>query len=868
LGLFFGMNLAVSYADAQSSAADSAKHMQSSRLPLPTAESNYMNILPAKYDQQLGFTFVDNYLSLAYNVTAVAQVDSYGYGPAYLLNGLSNTGFWYQVGFSYNWPYSGIGGYNQGFAFNYEVFAPNQSSVYPANGGGGLQPFDGPVNEGDEILLVLSFYGDFVVMYAEDWNTGSSAFQFYSAEGAMYFAGSPNEPSNYNGFFTGLMTEWYHPEPYYLHHSKITYSNYDFALSGAWMWMDEWAPSDLGWTGAWLTNTVGPIDFSKDPVKVHDLTFGGLTQSCNAYQFSTGNIEPLMTSITLVPEGQAVSLSSSNTFTVWYTLNGKESTAYVGNWTLNLNADNGTSVIISGVSTASSGLEKWVLNSQETNITVQAGSNATFFYYNLLSQSVSYSVSGGGNPTIEVTYFTAPKDALPYVSLERTDLPLQTTTYQTLWVSRGTAVSMPRTISGGPQEQWITTDDTTWTITRSNQVQGKGSYVRQFLLSFAGIAQSWQWINAGTNTEISLSGVSLRNHGIGQRVTSYAVDESSPVPILATEEMFKVPVLMNSPHKISINWVKQFQVSLDPSILNNIKYITLPTISGDTYWYDQGTPVSVVLDSIINRTIETGNRLLSYTVNGAVTNVASKSQVTALDLDGISSPQTVTAQIVKQYKLNSTSGNLVSITNSALPEDPWWYDEGTAVTAVYSYSWNEQQNQSKTNAISYTTANSNLAPLDRSGTGTFTVNVNMNTPENISINSVKQYALSVSGGLKVNFSEPSPTQDTFYDANTNITVSTNTVSESPKENLSVNILGYVLDGETVSIENATEKLTATIYFDKPHSIVFKSVKAEAPNSYSLIDPVMVIAVVAVVAISAMLTALIVVSRRAKMEAKN
>ena len=55
------------------------------------------------YDEQLGLSFTQNWTSLAYNVTAVARNDTSGIGPAYLLNGCTNQGYWYQVGLSYNW---------------------------------------------------------------------------------------------------------------------------------------------------------------------------------------------------------------------------------------------------------------------------------------------------------------------------------------------------------------------------------------------------------------------------------------------------------------------------------------------------------------------------------------------------------------------------------------------------------------------------------------------------------------------------------------------------------------------------------------------------------------------------------------------
>ncbi len=56
--------------------------MQSSKLPLSTqADTVQAAVLPAKYAQQMGITFVDDFICLAYNVTAIAQTDPYGYGP-------------------------------------------------------------------------------------------------------------------------------------------------------------------------------------------------------------------------------------------------------------------------------------------------------------------------------------------------------------------------------------------------------------------------------------------------------------------------------------------------------------------------------------------------------------------------------------------------------------------------------------------------------------------------------------------------------------------------------------------------------------------------------------------------------------------
>jgi hypothetical protein len=157
---------------------------------------------PPNYDEQLGLSFTQDFPALAYNVTAVAQTDSNGYGPAYLLNGLTDMGYWYQVGLSWNWPYSSGSSYNSGFNFFYEVWNSSGNSIFPSNGGGGLSSFSGPVNQGDTVLLNLSFTATGQVeMLASDQNTGAQAYETYSAQGATYFAGTPSAAVNAQGFF-------------------------------------------------------------------------------------------------------------------------------------------------------------------------------------------------------------------------------------------------------------------------------------------------------------------------------------------------------------------------------------------------------------------------------------------------------------------------------------------------------------------------------------------------------------------------------------------------------------------------------------------------------------------------------------------
>src|SRR6267378_2934511 len=114
---------------------------------------------PVLYDEQLSLSFVESFTDLAVNVAAVQQCGSDGLGPAYLLNGLSDSGYWYQVGLAYNWPLASGTSYSSGFHFIWEVFYPNGSTSNPV-----LSRIPDNVNQGDIVRLSLSFSGGSVFM--------------------------------------------------------------------------------------------------------------------------------------------------------------------------------------------------------------------------------------------------------------------------------------------------------------------------------------------------------------------------------------------------------------------------------------------------------------------------------------------------------------------------------------------------------------------------------------------------------------------------------------------------------------------------------------------------------------------------------
>lgn len=76
-----------------------------------------------------------------------------------------------------------------------------------------------------------------VRFYIKDWNTSAAQVAYFSSEGNSEFVGSGG--TNSNGFFTGLMTEWYHASPNYRGNTNVIYVPYGTTQSGGKLIIDE-----------------------------------------------------------------------------------------------------------------------------------------------------------------------------------------------------------------------------------------------------------------------------------------------------------------------------------------------------------------------------------------------------------------------------------------------------------------------------------------------------------------------------------------------------------------------------------------------------------------------------------------------------
>ena len=436
---------------------------------------------PPTYDEQLGASFTQDFSSLAYNVSAVAQTDSDGYGPGYLLNGLTPAGFWYQVGISYHWPDSN-GGYDPNFGFSYEVYGANGKTTYPSGGGAGLGSFSGVVRPGDSVLLSLTFVGSTVVMLAKDWSTGASASASYSSEGSSIFVGSASSPTDDNGFFTGLMTEWYHVAPYYGNEEQVTYTNDAVALTSAWMWIDEFQGHSTAPT-LFDSQTQSPVAIASGG-QVYPFSADGASMYVSAHAFATG-ASATSSRLTLTPATAATTGGPSPEFSATYTFSSQPQSAAVSAGVNVLEADPGTTITVAIAPSSTS--EFWVFNGTSGNkVSFEAGTNATFAYYELTEQTVSYQVAGGGGAlpssvTPELTYEEAPL-ASSSTPAPVTATQVLGTTPVTILALVGANASVTESIAGAAGERWATSVQN-WTISAPDVIPNPIQFYQQYDVS-------------------------------------------------------------------------------------------------------------------------------------------------------------------------------------------------------------------------------------------------------------------------------------------------------------------------------------------------------------------------------------------------
>ena len=467
--------------------------------PLQAANSSSPN-----YDEQIGLTFTDTFTSLQYNVTAVAQTDSDGYGPAYLLNGLTDMGYWYQVGLSWDWNPGTVPG--TGFSMSYEVFDSDGNSIFPTTGQGGLLSYSGGVNSGDTVELSLSFLSGTVLMYSSDLNTGANASITYSAEGASEFVGLLT-PSNQNGFFTGLMTEEYHSSAYLGNVLGVNYSA-TTPLGNGFLWADEFtvAPRSTIFFGSKFVSFL-------NPGQVQSFAKNGTTEYADAHFLVTGTLHeiPLTLSYSVVGGGSRYSGP-----TLAYMRNGTMVSANLTSTPTTFFVDPGTAWSVTALLPGSGSVERWEAAGTPGGVANGETTEDITFYHQFLV-SLGYSITGGGYGVPQVQYVAFGTSTTGSGNKSN-------------WTDAGSSLLYPSLLSDSTtSERWIT-------LNRTVTVTGPNGILVEYYHQYA-LAVDYAVVGGGAPSAPTLSGIQFGSH-IGATLsngTSYFLD---------TESAWSVPTLL------------------------------------------------------------------------------------------------------------------------------------------------------------------------------------------------------------------------------------------------------------------------------------------------------------------------------------
>jgi hypothetical protein len=592
---------------------------------------------------------------MAYNVTAVAQSDSDGFGPAYLLNGLSDSGYWYQVGLSYNWPYLN-GGYDSGFHMNYEVFDPSANSIFPADGSGGLKSLSGVVYQGDEVLLNLYFSGGQIVMLVKDTNTGASASVSYTAEGTKFIGLSWT--GNSKGFFTGLMTEWIHTSAYYGGEGEVKYSNPSFALSSAYMWAVEF---DVSNRSSVQFSDHQQISFA-NPHQIQTLATNGATEYADAYTFITGALnERLLTLSYSVISGGSGYAPPILTFVY----NGVHQNMTLGTVPTTFLADPGTSWSVSSALQGGSGSERWVTNRQ-TNGNVTTSLSTILEYYHQFSVTFRYEVIGAG-----ATYSPL---AIVYTQFGS---PESTTTGSSVWVDAGSSYSYPASLQGSfALERWSTPRQT-------GTVNGAGDITARFYQQFPLFA-SYSILGGGGATSPGLTGIQYGGSYTASLTTTsgtYWLDAGSTWNLATLlygstdQERWQTNSttsgMIITPSTIYPTFYHQYALTLSYSIAGGGNPI-IPAMTGKQFGHVYTAPLTV------NPTLHFLDAGSNWTLSNSLSGGSSQErwQMNETATSTISGSSTVVAIYYHQYY---TSSSLAPLAGGSITAPNGWYDKGTTL---------------------------------------------------------------------------------------------------------------------------------------------------------------------------------------------
>jgi len=320
------------------------------------------------------------------------------------------------------------------------------------------------------------------------------------------------------------------------------------------------------------------------------------------------------------------------------------------------------------------------------------------------------------------------------------------------------------------------------------------------------------WYDSGVTVTVTLNGVYGRSGGSGTRVTGYALNGGSSTSESTTGIFNAFNGAISNHEYVTTTTVTQYQVTLDTGATNSLSSITTPTVSGDNYWYDSGTSVTLKLNGVWGRSGGSGNRLTGYALNGGSANPVSTTSTVTVFSGAISNHEYVTTTTVTQYQLTFDSGAtsaFVSCTSPTSSGDNYWYDSGTtgvsatlngvygrsggSGTRISSYRWDSGSSTSESTTGTFTTSTVTMS-------ATHQVNTITATQCQVTLDSVATSALN-------SITSPTISADNYwYDSGTSVTVVLKGVW-GRSGGVGNRLTGYALNGGSTSSVSTTSTVT-------------------------------------------------------------
>ena len=422
--------------------------------------------------------------------------------------------------------------------------------------------------------------------------------------------------------------------------------------------------------------------------------------------------------------------------------------------------------------TSSPSTERWELYNSTAG-TIAAPTTISSTYIHQYYDSFSYSIVG------QQPSGPSAQPGLTYLADGNAQQLALLLTPQTFWADAGSAYSAASTLSASTaSERWFAPLATGSIIGPAPNNSVDIAYTQQYLLTIVGGGLPTQWENAGNNTNISVPGTYGRSAGLGYRVAAYQVDSGGVVPVSQPAAQLSIQLSMNGPHSISFQSVTQFQLTLDTGAAGGLFSITPPTIPGDNYWYDSGSPLQVVLSGAWGRAGGVGHRISTISATAQATiQVSSVGTVQAYSTASLETPVTITTTSTTQYEVVLNKAALAAFASISPPStftgDIYWYDAGSpAVTVVLDGTY------SRSAGTGFRTASWELgsgAVTKVAQTGTITIVTKaMTAPQFVNATSVAQYQVTLDkGGSSAISTMTSPTiplDSGWYDASSPVGV--------------------------------------------------------------------------------------------------